>query len=308
MERKSTSCLGEGRFILPPILPSLSEREVRMWHEAFTSARRRPSTSSGAVEGAVVERFLSSSKDDETRPSIIDQCRSDDSAFCHDLTTKYGFTEEQMHRAAERFKLGRSKSGKTIYWMIDDLGRCLDGRICGPVGERLLSSSKDEKAAPELVEGISGSSSFDPEVWVSSQIKRRYHDLVHLIPPTTHCFFGLHQVSQGDPMPIGIVESERSAVILSELQPKLIWLAYVYAANCTIEQFAPLQGYKVTLYPRTDPCQEIYVSFLELADQIRHVYRDIDITVSAFLEDHASESQKSRHIDLVDFLFPCPAP
>lgn len=201
-----------------------------------------------------------------------------------------------MHRAAERFKLGRSKSGKTIYWMIDDLGRCLDGHICGPVGERLLSSSKDGE--PD------GASTFDPEVWVSSLIKRRYHDLIHLIPPTTHCFFGLHQVSQGDSMPIGIVESERSAVILSEVQPKLIWLAYVYAANCTIEQFAPLQGYKVTLYPRTDPCQEIYVSFLELADQIRRVYRDIDITVSSFLEDHASESQKSHHIDLVDFLFP----
>ena len=258
MERKSTSCLGEGRFILPPILPSLSEREVRMWHEAFTSARRHRSTNSEAVN---------------TRPNMIDQCRSDDNALCHDLMTKYGFTEEQMHRAAERFKLGRSKSGKTIYWMIDDLGRCLDGRIGG-------------------------------EAWVSTMIKRRYHDLIHLIPPTTHCFFGLHQVSQGDPMPIGIVESERSAVILSEVQPKLIWLAYVYAANCTIEQFAPLQGYKVTLYPRTDPCQEIYVSFLELADQIRRVYRDIDITVSTFLEDHASESQKSHHIDLVDFLFP----
>jgi hypothetical protein len=33
------------------------------------------------------------------------------------------------------------------------------------------------------------------------------------------------------------------------------------------------------------------------------VYPDIDITVSAFLEDHASETQKVRNIDLVDFLF-----
>ena len=257
MERKSISCLGEGHFKLPPILPSLSEREVRMWHEVFTSARQHPSTSSGIVE---------------TRPGMIDQCRSDDSAFCHVLMTKYGFTEEQMHCAAERFKLGRSKSGKTIYWMIDDLGICHDGHIGG-------------------------------EAWVSTQIKHRYHDLIHLIPPTTHCFFGLHQVSQGDPKPIGIVESECSAVILSELQPKLTWLAYVYTANCTIEQFAPLQGYKVTLFPRTDPWQDTYVSFLELIDQVKHVYRDIDITVSAFLEDHASESQKSHHIDLVDFLF-----
>ena len=250
MERKSTSCLGEGRFKLPHILPSLSEREVRMGLKAFTSAQ----------------------------PSIIEASRSDDSDFCHEMMTKYGFTEEQMHRAAERFQLGRSKSGKTIYWMIDDLDSLRDGHI--------------------------GDGSFDPEAWVSTQFKHRYRDLSHLIPPTTHCFFGLHQVSQCDESkPIGIVERECSAVILSELQPKLIWLAYAYPANCTIDQFAPLRGCKVTLYPRADSCADYYVSFLELADQVRHVYPDSDITVSAFLEDHASETQKARNIDLVDFLF-----
>jgi hypothetical protein len=262
--------------------------------KAFTSAPRRIRWSEvfcNTFRGINIHRHPSDIKD---RVSIIEASRSDDSDFCHAMMTNYGFTEEQMHRAAERFKLGRSKSGKTIYWMIDDLGQCRDGHISPAVGEPV---------EPHPSTG-SGAAAFEPETWVSTQFKHRYRDLVHLIPPTTHCFFGLHQVSLCDePKPIGIVERERSAVILSELQPKLIWLAYAYPANCTIEQFAPLRGYKVTLYPRADPCADYYVSFLELANQIRDVYPDIDITVSAFLEDHASETQKVRNIDLVDFLF-----
>ena len=60
--------------------------------------------------------------------NLIEESRSDDSDLCHEMLTTFGFTQDQMHRAAERFHLGRSKSGKTIYWMIDDIGRTLDGR------------------------------------------------------------------------------------------------------------------------------------------------------------------------------------
>ena len=207
--------------------------------------------------------------------SIIDKSRSDDNALCHEMLTTFGFTEAQMHRAAERFHLGRSKSGKTIYWMIDDMGSCLDGHI--------------------------GCTSHDPDTWVSTLLKRRYPSAApYLI--VKHCLFGLHQVSLNDQMPLGIVESERSAVVLSELCPELLWLAYSYGTNCTVDKFEPLQGHKITIYPRTDPNQEYYYSFLDLADQVKRTYRDIDISVSRFLEDNASEDQKARNIDLLEFM------
>ena len=212
------------------------------------------------------------------RRSLLDDCRSDDSDFCHEMLTRYGFTEEQMHRAAERFHLGRSKSGKTIFWMIDDLGRCRDGHL--------------------------------GDSWVSVMLKARYPSAAPYIC-IEHCLFGLHQISLSSPTTgetvgefpsIGIVESERSAVILSEAQPRLIWLAYVYPSNFTVNQFEPLQGRKITLYPRADPDQAYYWAALELADQVRRLY-DIDISVSSFLDDHASDAQKSANIDLVDYLF-----
>lgn len=213
------------------------------------------------------------------RPDMVRQSRSDDSELCHELVSKYGFTEMQMRRAAERFHLGRSKSGKTIYWMIDHLGRVYDGHI--------------------------------GDTWVSDLLKLRYPENARYIQQK-RCLFGLHQISntvpefiEGAKWPgrsIGIVDNERSAVILSEVYPNLVWLAYVNK-YLFLDRFEPLQGRTVTLFPRAATYSDYYWSACEVADQVKGYYKTIDIHVSTFLEDHATESQKSRNIDLVDFLF-----
>ena len=213
----------------------------------------------------------------QNRVSIIELARSDDSELCHDMLNTYGFTEKQIHRAAERFRLGRSKSGKTIYWMIDDLGRCLDGHI--------------------------GTASHDADTWVSTLLKRRYPAAAPYLK-VKHCLFGLHQILTS-PMPIGIVESERSAVLLSELCPELVWMAYSYPSNFMVNILEPLQGRKVTLYPLADPYMDNYLYCLNLADQATRLYH-LEISVSRFLEDNATGDQKQRNIDLVDFLFESP--
>ena len=100
---------------------------------------------------------------------------------------------------------------------------------------------------------------------------------------------------------VAIVESERSAVVLSELFPECIWMAYSYPSNFTVDKLAPLQGCVVSIYPHTDPTGCTYVSFLELADQARRLY-DIDLSVVSVLEEHASEEQKERCIDILDFI------
>ena len=225
-----------------PIRTSLYEREGSMWGRL-----KRPSP----------------------RRTAIEECRSDDSDLCHELTGRYGFTPEEMHRAAERYHLGRSKSGKTIYWMIDELGICRDGHI--------------------------------GDSWVSQMLKARCPEVAQYICPR-HCLFGLHLISQADIKPLGIVGSERSAVILSEARPELLWLAYAYPLNLTVDLFEPLQGSTVTLFPSTDPHQDNYYASLEFADQVRRLYH-LDFRVSSLLEDNATPAQKSAQIDLVDFIF-----
>jgi hypothetical protein len=102
---------------------------------------------------------------------------------------------------------------------------------------------------------------------------------------------------------VSIVESESSAVMLSELFPESLWLAYVSATHLSPDLFAPLQGRTVVLYPRTDPSLSTYLFFNDLAALTRQQYPSINLTVDSILEEHATAEQKDRCIDLLDFLY-----
>ena len=195
-----------------------------------------------------------------------------DSEVCREVVGRGWLTPEQMQRAAERYLLGKSRSGKTIYWMIDEHGVCRDGRI--------------------------------GDSWVSTMLKGRYPELAEYVR-ASHCLFGLHLLCHTEiteNRPVAVVESERAAVILSEVFPQSIWMAWGYTGNCTVDRFEALQGRRVIIYPRTDPLAENYVFWLDTIDRIKRLYR-IDISVDDTLEKHATASQKEQGIDLVDFLF-----
>ena len=225
-------------------------------------------------------------------------------------------TEAQMRHAAERYRLGKSKSGKTIFWMTDEQGIVRDGHLGND--------------------------------WVSRQLKDREPELLRWWHPE-HCLFGLHLLGHTDttdsteikghteitetteikfsnPLildekdscsrnnsfcdfrdfcvtnkPVSIVESERSAVVLSEIFPENIWLATAYPANLRAEILEPLQGCETMLFPPTDPTGETFMAWLETADQARHSY-GLNITVSSILEDKTTPEQKSRYIDLLDYM------
>ena len=210
-----------------------------------------------------------------------------DSDFCQDVVAKGLLTIDQMCHASECYRLGKSKSGRCIFWMIDELGIVRDGHLGG--------------------------------TWVSQLLKAREPKFLQSWHPT-HCLFGLHLLSHTEitenteiksvssvksvveNMPIAIVESEASAVVLSELFPESLWMAYVSTPHLAPDLLAPLEGCIVTIYPRTDPTLSTYLFFQEYAEQVRRHY-DIHLSVSSLLEDHATPSQKQRKIDLVDFLF-----
>lgn len=222
-----------------------------------------------------------------------------DSDFCQDTVTRGVLTADQMHHAADRYRLGKSRSGKTIYWMIDELGIVRDGHI--------------------------GNS------WVSQLLKSREPHFLHFWHPTP-CLFGLHLLCPTDPTDhtdyykthtetqsfteggneksvgsvcdktICVVESEASAVILSELLPKSLWLAYCDISSLTVDLLEPLQNHIVTIYPRTDPTMSNDLFFRDYANAVRQTYPSVHLTIDDTLEKNASPAQKSRCIDLLDFI------
>ena len=213
---------------------------------------------------------------------MISACRADDFNFFQPFIAADKLTAEQMHHAAQRYHLGKTKSGQPMYWMIDDMLQPLDAHI-------------------------------GQDAWISQLLKKREPLLQYW--QVNHCLFGLHLLhteiteinsfdsfdSCSEEKPICVVECESSAVVLSELFPDSIWMAYCTVPHLDIELFEPLQGRTVTIYPCTDPCMSNILFFEELCDSVRKHY-DITLSVDRTLEDYATDAQKSRHIDLLDFL------
>ena len=197
---------------------------------------------------------------------MVEACRADEFDFFQPFLKNGRLSIEQMEHAAKRYHLGKTKNGQPLFWMINEMLDPLDAHI--RTGE-----------------------------WISTLLKAR-HPLIRYWR-ATHCLFGLHLLSEEKP--ICIVESEQSAVLLSELFPDYLWMAYAMLPLLSTDLLAPLQGRKVTIYPRANPCISYFLSFMELAELVRQTYH-ISITIAPILEEHASEEQKDRCIDLIDFL------
>ena len=232
---------------------------------------------------------------------MVEACRADDFDFFQPFINAGKLTEENMHHAAERYYLGKTRSGRPIYWMIDETQDPQDARIVNPDNS---------------------------DTWMSTLLKAREPFIQYWCP--THCLFGLHLLREDGRRKMAegrwkmeegrskredgknnvqwkrsvcIVESEQAAVVLSELFPESIWMAYATVAHLQVDLFAPLEGRTVTLFPCTDPYMSNYLFFNDLAAAVHKQYPSIHITVDPILEDNATDEQKSRCIDLIEFLF-----
>ena len=246
------------------------------WDEVFCNTYKALGSKIG-LDVRMVEDYLMCTPLDPEDPrystafilpsmKMVEACRANDFDFFQPFIASGRLTVEQMHHAAECYHLGKTKSGQPIFWMIDDMLDPLDAHIGNG--------------------------------WISTLLKKREPLIASWQP--THCLFGLHLLSER-PETVAIVESEASAVVLSELFPETIWMAYATTPHLSPDLFAPLEGCTVTLYPRTDPTLSTFLFFEELADQTRRQY-NLDITVDTTLEDHATASQKERCIDILEFL------
>ena len=216
------------------------------------------------------------------------------SSFCRAVVQSGYLTHRQMVHAALRYRLGRSKDDAVVYWQIDQLGQIHDGKLMwyGPDCHRL----KHRNAS-----------------WVMFMLKQHFGIPQDAYQPS-HVFFGTHLLSAVSarhkktacPKTVCIVEAEKSAVILSELYPQYIWLAAGGMHELQVSKFLSLRHHRVILFPDTDPEGHAFRVWYDAAQQVMRSFfwpRDNPIYVSPALELHATEGQKARKIDLIDYLF-----
>ena len=121
-----------------------------------------------------------------------------------------------------------------------------------------------------------------------------------------HCLFGLHLLkTQGGDRggsSVCVVESEKTAVIMSALKPDYIWLATGGKTELNVAKLKPLQGRRVILFPDTDETGQTYRDWYEIAEAASDVF-DHPVTVSSILEQRATKAQRAAKIDIADLLF-----
>ena len=202
------------------------------------------------------------------------------SPFTTALVATRILTETQMMEAARRYRLGATRDGGVIFWMMDDRCRVLDGKIMF----YLPDCHRDHSRHPSSV---------------SSRLIR-----LGKLPAdycASRCLFGLHLLSGLPPEAdtvVAVVESEKTAIICSQLMDG-IWLATGGLSNLTPESLLPLKGRRIILFPDTDADGSTYRRWLRTAEEASRLLGH-PVTVSDLLERIATPEQKQRKIDIAD--------
>ena len=129
------------------------------------------------------------------------------SEFCRAVVSNGYLTEEQMQRAAQRYRLGASRDGGVIFWQIDEFDQLRNGKIM----HYRPDCHHDRKPT-----------------WTAYLLRK--HGLLPKDWNTDHCLFGLHLLMEDvrwkmADVKVAVVEAEKTAVIMSEVKPEYIWLA-----------------------------------------------------------------------------------
>jgi hypothetical protein len=179
--------------------------------------------------------------------------------------------DEATPKTIERYYIGTSKTGGTVFWQIDGCGKVHTGKIIqyAPDGHR----RKD--VTP-------------PVQWVHSLLMLQGYNL-------SQCLFGEHLLSDTTKL-VAIVESEKTAIIASCYLPEFIWLACGGSEGLNLDKCRCLKGRRVVLYPDAG----MYDKWSFKAEQMRQICESVSI--SSLIEEHATDRERQTGFDLADYL------
>lgn len=192
------------------------------------------------------------------------------------------FKEDLTQYLVNRFKLGTSTywKGSTMFWQIDERMNIHAGKI-------MLYDSDTGRRCKHPFNHIQ---------WAHSVAKWKDFRL-------DQCFFGLHQINTHEAKSICIVESEKTAVLMTALIPNVIWLASG-GMNLSIENFRPLKQFKLILFPDVGVedrnGKTPYQKWQDKASLLESL--GYTISVSSVLENKATIQQREKGYDLADYL------
>ena len=144
------------------------------------------------------------------------------------------FDEAQVAAAVERYCIGGDSQGRTIFPNINTEGRCVGGAVVSylPNGHR------------DKGKGCSN---------IHAELRKKDKTFP---PQSDQVLFGSHLLRLYPSASVGVVEAQKSAVILSIVYPHIIWVATCGKTNFNERMVATIYDRNVVAYPDMDGVQE----------------------------------------------------
>lgn len=208
-------------------------------------------------------------------PDIIKRLQGQRNTFVDFLHTLFD-DSPKLDAAVERYCIGGDSMCRTIFPNIDQEGRCVGGAVIPylPNGHR------------DKTKGLSN---------IHAELKRK--DKTH---PTQadQVLFGSHLLRLYPSASVGIVESQKSAVILSIIYPQIVWVATAGMTNFNARLLAPIYDRNVVCYPDvngvkvwTERAKDLPFKNIRVSDWWRYAQDDkediCDVVIRAIQEEKA---------------------
>lgn len=140
------------------------------------------------------------------------------------------FSDDEVKSVILKYLIGTSKkwNGATTFWQIDNNEKVRHGKIMlfnSATGKRI--KNKDGRSLINSVRSV---------------LKLENFNLYQ-------CLFGLHLVNETNTKTIGLVESEKTAVIMSLFKPDYVWLATGSKGGLKYDFLKPIKDFKIIAFP-----------------------------------------------------------
>lgn len=182
---------------------------------------------------------------------------------------------EETQRIFRLYQVGTGKkwNGCTVFWQIDINGKVRTGKLMGynpDTGHRIKEPVKQVTWAHSVM----GMSDF------------------HLV----QCLFGEHLLPLKPAMTVALVESEKTAIIMSHFMPDLLWLSTGGKDGCFNENAVQiLRGRTVILIPDLGGWEK----WQKKSQMLKSICKRV--IMSDVIEKIATDEQREKGLDVADF-------
>ncbi len=251
----------------------------------YVGTRRNKGISNGSLPNKNGSQRKADAQTIRIKPDYIDKSyllrtlgNYEQNAFVEFLINLFPNSFDAVQKAVKDYRIGTTKTGKTVFWQIDQKGKIRTGKV---IAYDAATGTRRKDVFPN---------------WTHSLLKKK-----NLLPKNFNlkqCFFGTHLLKAETEKAVAVVEAEKTAVICSIFFPEYVWLGAGSATNLSYGKLCRFKDRQIVLFP--DANKTAFDRWQNVALQART--KGLSVKVSNLVEKRGSDAEKANGDDLADYL------